>query len=229
MPTKLTADRTQRICDSIVAGNSLAVAAKAGGIGARTLDRYLERGRAAESEVSAALDEQTAQFLDLLDTLDADARTAAIWELVGKSVPENERVYWHFLQDFDQARAAAEERAIGVIREAGYGYDATETRTVTKDHVRKDGTIVSLKTVTTITRYERDWRAEAWWLERVFPQKYGRADRAAVAGDGTTSPETVDSARQRAIAMARDEVAAKREQREESAKRQTETEEAAAE
>lgn len=225
-PTKLTPQRMQRVLDSIEAGNSISVAAKSAGLGSRTLDRYLERGRAVDAEVQSMLDAfDPHSQLDDFDKLDPADRRATLFALL-PHVPENEHVYWELVEGFNGARAAAEERAIAIIRETGAGYHATEKRTTTKQVLDKAGKVVTLTQTVEVERYERDWRAEAWWLERVFPDKYGRTDRLALTGadGGPVSVEDVTTKRQRAAALVEDEVKRKRDQKEESERRQAERE-----
>jgi hypothetical protein len=83
------------------------------------------------------------------------------------------------------ARATAEMRCIDGIITQGSPHEYVKIVEV----VDGDGQV---KQCTTETRTESSWQALAWWLERTFPDRYGRRDRLSVGGDAGAPPVRVD-------------------------------------
>jgi hypothetical protein len=86
----------------------------------------------------------------------------------------------------EDARARAEAKAISGIMSAGLGKETTVSREV----LGKDGEVVTLNEV----RTSQEWQALAWWLERTFPDRYGRRDRLSVGGDAGAPPVRIETA-----------------------------------
>jgi len=155
-PSKLTATRHTLIVAAVATGATVDVAAKAAGIGERTLIRWQKRGR-----------EET----ERLTLADIDPEDEA-------NVDPDELDYWQLWRDVERARAESEVYLLGLIQEAAQGYERTTRRekTITKP----DGTVEM--TVEEVTTIERSWQAAAWKLERRYPDKYGRRTRHEVTG-----------------------------------------------
>jgi hypothetical protein len=83
------------------------------------------------------------------------------------------------LSDFSdairQAEAEAAIRNITIIQKAALGGELLEKSTVTKPN----GTVVVTEKWTA-----PDWRAAVWWLERKFPDEWGRKVRIDYRGPG---------------------------------------------
>lgn len=190
----------QRVQDAIVgalaAGNNLKVAASAADVGERTLIRYLARGAAANATLQRLLDEHP-------DTIEDD-------EIAAELLPEGERLYWHFWRAIERARDRSQRERILRIREAGAGVEEVESVTVTE----RDAAGAVIKTTTTEKRtVKRDWKADAWHLERTLPHLYGRSTRVDLtASVAIEAPEDVEAKRLRALQL-RDDLVAKRQQR----------------
>lgn len=177
-PPRLTPDRESRLVDSIRAGNTMAAAAETAGLGERTVFRYMARGETADRALNQHLNTLTPTRRAVLDRWN-DEQTA---RYLTRHIPGPERIYWQLWQAVMRARAESEERAVAIIREVGLGYEAPETVVEERDVLAKDGTVITLRTRRTITRHVRDWRAEAWWLERQRRDEFGRAERVEVTG-----------------------------------------------
>lgn len=111
---------------------------------------------------------------------------------------------------------------MAIIREVGLGYDAEETHTERRQVLNKAGDVVTLTTSRTVTRHVRDWRAEAWWLEKGRRESWGREPATVqVTGvdGGPVVVESIEAKRARATDLVKDQLAERRRQREESAAR----------
>lgn len=193
---KITDERTQRVHDSIAAGNTEAVAAGAAGLGTRTHWRYLQRGQAADLALAARLENEWADDqIDQLAVMDEDTAL----RLVEHLVPEDERPFWRYWHAVTRARDRAEERAVALVMEAAVGYEVRET--VTKQVLDREGKIVTL--TETRTRVEKDWRAAFAWLERRRHREWGKRTAIELAGpDGGPIPVgQVEDTRRRGLAI----------------------------
>lgn len=210
-PARLTKLRQQRIVESLTAGDTIRVAAETSGLGERTLNRYLARGKAAENALREHLDGLTPLRAQVLDRW-PDQQIAAYIE---RRIPTGEFPYWQLWQEVTRARAAAEERAVSIIREVGLGYEARETVVIEKQVLTKAGDVLTLTTSRTVVRWVRDWKAEAWWLERSRREDWGARSSLEVSGadGGPVVVEDVDAKKRRARELAEGDVAVKRGQR----------------
>jgi hypothetical protein len=90
-------------------------------------------------------------------------------------VPDEVRLYVEFSEALEKARGTAIVASVGRIREAGQGTPAREGRAAR----------------------DPDWKADAWWLERTMPDKFGR--RLALREEaGGGKPEPIDEDRVKA-------------------------------
>ncbi len=96
-------------------------------------------------------------------------------EVEGGSVRTSEMPFLEFSESLTRARADAACRNVLVIQKAATGYPVT--RTVVKR--TPDGEVVETTTWT-----EFDWRASAWYLERAFPDRWGKRGRLEHSGGG---------------------------------------------
>ncbi len=81
---------------------------------------------------------------------------------------DSKSIYAQFLGELKEAEAQAETVAMAVIQGAAFGGYLLSESTVEK----RDGTIVSTKTWS-----KPEWTAAAWYLERKYPDRFGRRDR----------------------------------------------------
>lgn len=99
--------------------------------------------------------------------------TLRVWLKKGES---GEGEYSVFSVAIKKGQADAEALSVGRIRQAAKGGAVIERTTVTTERTTKSGS-----TVTTTRATERyappQWQADAWWLERVNRQQWGRHDR----------------------------------------------------
>lgn len=79
--------------------------------------------------------------------------------------------YARFSERMDEADARAEAARLGVVVRAAQG-GGVQTKTRTRTITGPDGA-TSTEQVTETTTMAPDWRAAAWWLEKVKPARYG--------------------------------------------------------
>lgn len=82
----------------------------------------------------------------------------------GADAPESEA---RFVAAVEEARGQAEARLLGIIERAAVEH---EVLIHTQALVQRTGEVVELVE----RRIETDWRAAAWALERMYPQRWGR-------------------------------------------------------
>ena len=82
-------------------------------------------------------------------------------------------LYVEFVEAIARARAQDEARRIARIAQAGEGGTVTYERTVEK--LNKAGEVVAR--ITKVQYAAPDWRADAWHLERAYPNQWGRRER----------------------------------------------------
>ena len=183
-PTLCTPERTERIRQALIAGAPIGVAASRGPIAEGTFHEWHARGRAA------------------LETHNHD-RTII-------PADHKERPFAEFAEATTRARHEWELGRLAHIAQAGHGHPYKVT--VTKDVLRKDGTVVTL-TETREGVEPGDWRADAWLLERRKPHEYGRLTRTWLSGPDDQPIEVAADELTARGEEAIDEVARKRDQR----------------
>lgn len=156
-PSKLTKATTDRVVEAIQAGASQDVAARHGGIVPSTHYEWLRRGREAHEQ----------------------ARTT------GRAIPKASLAVAEYSERIDHAVAEWELSQLSTILEAGVGRTYVTVRTVERQELTKDGTVVTLTTTTTEEGEKADWKALAALLRWRNPRVYG--DRIDVTG--RLSPE----------------------------------------
>ena len=87
--------------------------------------------------------------------------------------------YKEFSDAIGKAIAEAEVRMSMVVVKAANGYDVIEKRTV----IGQDKEGKPVNTVTESSRHEFNPQAAEWWLERRFPNHWGRREYVEMAGD----------------------------------------------
>lgn len=152
-PLKLTGERAKAICDSIATGLPRVQAARAAGIAEATLYNWMKAARVE----GARLAEQGAR-----KRKDSD-------------------VLLEFLEDIKNAEAEGERALLARIRLAGAGGNIiTETRVKTSRLILPDGNDLGMQDVERVTITKElgpQWQADAWILERRWPQRWARRDR----------------------------------------------------
>ncbi len=87
---------------------------------------------------------------------------------------KDERIYVEFSYAVAAAMGQSEARSLARIAFAGQNHRVVKHRQA----VTKDGDVVDL----TDTWTEFDWRAEAWRMERRFPERWGRKEKHEISG-----------------------------------------------
>lgn len=98
----------------------------------------------------------------------------------------DERIFLEFVEAVEEARAEAEARIVESLQRQALGGEVLEVSEVETD----DGEIVR-----NFTLSRPDWRAQAWWLERSFPERYGRRVEVSGPDQGPIAVEVEVSAR----------------------------------
>ena len=101
-------------------------------------------------------------------------RTAYLWRERGEGTNAQQPsapLYVHFVQAVKKAEAQDEARRLLRINQAGQGGTLIARKTITYP----DGRVVTEEKHTS-----PDWCADAWHLERKWPEQYGRRDRVDV-------------------------------------------------
>lgn len=204
---RLTPQAHEDVVNGLVAGATQKIAALNAGLSERSFQRYLARGLAAETALRDALtrtDPETRARLDDVQPADLnpeDPDDQALAEELGTYVPEDERRYWHFWHDVENAISRAKMRNLAVVNRAATGYDVQTEKTTTRKY--RNGETHTETVVTKTRRFE--WTAAAWWLERRFPEEFGRLTRTEITGAGggpleVAGPESVEAVRDRGLA-----------------------------
>lgn len=112
----------------------------------------------------------------------------------GKSTRKADEVYVKFAQDVDKAVAQGEAAAVLRIRNAAQG--GTEVKAEVVEKFDKDGNLIQ--------RTERkelqppNWTADAWFLERRFPERWNPKHKVELTGkdDGPVEVKDVSEAKE---------------------------------
>jgi hypothetical protein len=171
------------IVEGVKKGLSYADVAKACGVSAITLSKWLARAREVEQEM-----EKLGLTCDEIDELSGSVeeieREKDRWiSKYGKGVITVvvDRGLWLKLgHDLRKADGWAEARMLGVIQGAAIGGQSVTERKVRSVQLKvSDGNgesqFVPAEEVTTVTRQLKpQWQAAAWFLERKYPEKYSQ-------------------------------------------------------
>jgi hypothetical protein len=89
-----------------------------------------------------------------------------------------------FLDALTRARAdGIRARLTQILAAASEGFDYIETVEVTEDKLNRDDKVVKLtKSTSTKRKTPPDWKAAAWWLERVESAQFGPTTKAEHTG-----------------------------------------------
>lgn len=178
--TKLTPDLEKVICTALAATPVIKTACEHAGIARRTYHQWISDG---EQEIADLATERGIQPTDIaLDDVDPATHPRA-----------------HFALATRKARADYLLSRLGRIAQAGAGVPEKVTKTVTRR--TKDGEEV-VETTTT-ERVNRHWQADAWLIERQFPE-YKQTSRHEVTGaDGDPIEVTIEDRAQSVIGKIR--------------------------
>src|ERR1043165_489028 len=109
------------------------------------------------------------------------------YEWMRRGAREDSGIYKDFAEAVNKATAEGEIRGVSNIQKAANGYDVLKTRTVTEQRPAKgeDGktSIVTVTSTTEEKSREFAWQAQAWLLERRFPNRWARRDFVEMSGD----------------------------------------------
>lgn len=114
----------------------------------------------------------------------------------GRRPRTSEAPFLQFFHAVTRARAETEARNVAQLERSAGGGAVLERRTIT----RADGTTEVIEKLA-----PPDWRANAWWLERSFPKKWGRSDpmRAMEVDSGGVKPaDLLEQAKERRLHLA---------------------------
>lgn len=101
-----------------------------------------------------------------------------------------------FLEALTRARAdGVRARLTNIVKAASEGFSFVETVEITEEKLSKDDKKVKLTKTTKTTRTSPpDWKAAAWWLERVEAKQFGPTQKNELSGpDGGKIPVEVTS------------------------------------
>lgn len=133
-----------RVLDAVSIGAPRKVAAAAGGVSPASLFGWRAKGIVAAALLAA-----------------------------GQQITANQVAYADFAKRLDEADATCLMRALTEVQKvATKGYDITRRTTVEKTDGQ--GTVIEATTTTVVERYPPQWKANAWLLERRFPDLFGQ-------------------------------------------------------
>lgn len=185
-PGKLTAAARSGIARRLAAGETIPLAAASAGIGARTLERWLAEGRIAQDLANAGkpIPAKSQPFVQLLVAIeqaeleltdDTREQIAGRMLATGSEVPAaaasvgvSTRALERWLELGRQARerrragsppGAADLVYLALLDDIDQAHGAAEVGAL--------GTIQK-------AMLNQDWRAAAWFLERMWPERYGK-------------------------------------------------------
>jgi hypothetical protein len=94
--------------------------------------------------------------------------------------------FWGFLEALTRARGSGIRSHLQVIQTAGSeGFSVTETIEITEQKLTKNDEVVTLTKTTKVTRNTPpDWKASAFWLERVEAKQFGPTQKNELSGPG---------------------------------------------
>lgn len=98
------------------------------------------------------------------------------WHLWMERAEGEEEPYLTLVDLIEEAKAVAEDRALGIVLEAAQGWEERETTV----KIGLDGT-----ETTTRVKERRSWQAGAWYLERTRPERYALRQQIEHSGHVT--------------------------------------------
>jgi hypothetical protein len=158
------------------------------GVRPETLGIWLKKCRQVEQEFKdLGLDEGQIAYLSSLN-VQLENRRQELDEEWGRNVISlviKHKFFLKLAKDLKKAEAKAEERMLGVIREAAIGHH-TVTEKKRKSIMIKDpdggDRRLPAEEITEVTKeLKPQWQAAAWFLERRYPEKYSQ--RKIVEGE----------------------------------------------
>lgn len=108
--------------------------------------------------------------------------TVKSWITRGASGSARDRVFADFATRVADARAKAAVSNIVELRAASRGGQVVASTTEVVETVNADGEVVERRTITRETRQRPDWRGNAFWLSRQYPDDFGQVERHELTG-----------------------------------------------
>ena len=108
--------------------------------------------------------------------------TVRSWMTRGASGQARDRVFADFAAAIADARAKAAVSNIVELRAASRGGQVVASTTEVVETVNADGEVVERRTITRETRQRPDWRGNAFWLSRQYPDDFGQVERHELTG-----------------------------------------------
>jgi hypothetical protein len=108
--------------------------------------------------------------------------TVHSWIQRGANGTARDRVFADFAAAIADARAKAAVSNIVELRAASRGGQVIASTTEVVETVNADGEIVERRTITRETRQRPDWRGNAFWLARQYPDDFGQVERHELTG-----------------------------------------------
>lgn len=189
---KLNPARARAFCDAVGVGLPQYVAASRAGLGRRTCEMYVRKGRDAEAELDRLLDRLDPDTWEAFEALDDSTPSDPSWpdrgwpalsqrdEAALALLAPREVLYVRFLREVEKAWANFEARNVALVQEAARGYDVEET---VEEYEQPDGGGQPVLVKRTIRkRRERSWQAAMTLLERRIPDRWSQTRRHQVTG-----------------------------------------------
>lgn len=174
--TKLTPELEEVIIRALLATPVIKTACEHAGIARRTYHHWMADGDQEIADIATQLGVEPTEVG--LDDVDFDLHPRA-----------------HFALATRKARADYLITRLGRITQAGAGVPEKTTKTVTR--VGKDGETITETTVT--ERVVRHWQADAWTIERQFPEFRTNSRLEVTGADGGPVEVSVDAKAQSVI------------------------------
>ncbi len=114
---------------------------------------------------------------------DISTSTLHAWQ---KAAEAGDDRFRGFLEALTRARAEGiRARLTNIVTAASEGFSSVESIEITEQKLNKADEVVTLTKTTKVTRTSPpDWKAAAWWLERVEAKQFGPTQKNELSGPG---------------------------------------------
>ncbi len=155
-PSKLTSKTVNKLAQALATGAFIATACSYAGISTSLFYAWKARGKREKERLERR---------------------------IGAKPKPAERPFLEFLDAVVQAELKAELRALTVVNRVALGGEVTTGHTLTKIPVKVNGVpvldpdgqpVYAVEETTIRSAVPPDWRAAAWFLERRWPERWGR-------------------------------------------------------